>query len=181
MDISRFIIMPNHLSILGIIHTAISVIALLAGLAALFKTGRIDPRNTIGQWYVLLTVITCITGFPIMKTGHLTGGHYLGIIILVLLPPGIYARRIFGKAAGYIQLFIMSATLFLSMIPAVIETLTRLPISHPLAASPADPLIQNVLPAVLVLYLAGVSYQIVKYRKQGKAPQNDAPTANTSA
>ncbi|MBS1530573.1 MAG: hypothetical protein JSU01_09715 [Bacteroidetes bacterium] len=166
--------MPNHLSVLGIIHTAISVIALIAGFTALYKTGKIDPRNSVGRWYVLLTVITCITGLPIMKTGHLSGGHYLGIMILVLLPLGIYAGRIFGRAAGYLQLFIMSTTLFLSMVPATIETLTRLPLSQPLATGPNDPLIQKALSGILVIYVVGVAYQMVKHRALRKAARVSA-------
>lgn len=37
---------PNHLSILGIIHTIISVVALVLGLIALFKNGHIDPVSS---------------------------------------------------------------------------------------------------------------------------------------
>jgi hypothetical protein len=81
---------PNHLSILGIIHTIISVVALVVALIALAKKGRVDPASSTGKLYVWLTVLTCFTGFPIMKTGHLTPGHYLAIIISILLPVGIY-------------------------------------------------------------------------------------------
>jgi hypothetical protein len=162
--------MPNHLSILGIIHTAISIIALLAAFAALSQSGKIDPKSGTGKLYILLTIITCITGFPIMKTGHPTGGHYLGIIILILLPLGIYALRLFGKAGTYIQVIVMSTTLFLSMVPAVIETLTRLPVSHPLAAGPNDPILQKALLALVLLYAVGVTYQLIKSRKKKSAP-----------
>ncbi len=159
---------PNHLSVLGIIHTIISVIALVLGLIALLTNGRIDPASSLGRWYVWLTVITCITGFPIMKTGHLTGGHYLGVLIIVLLPIGIYAHRIFGRAAVYVQAIVMSTTLFLSFIPAIIETLTRLPISHPLAWGPADPIIQKAISALLLVYVIGVLYQVIKLRSAKK-------------
>lgn len=171
--------MPNHLSILGIIHTAISVIALIAAFAALSQAGKIDPKSGTGKLYVLLTIITCLTGFPIMKTGHPSGGHYLGIIILVLLPLGIYARRLFGKSWAYIQLITMSTTLFLSMIPAIIETLTRLPMSHPLATGPNDPVILKALSALLLIYLVGVCYQLIKLISQKKAAGIAASIPNT--
>jgi hypothetical protein len=109
-----------------------------------------------------------------MKTGQPTGGHYLGIMILVLLPLSIYAGRIFGRGAGFVQLFIMSTTLFLSMIPAIIETLTRLPLDHPLASGPNDPVILKALSGLVLIYLVGVSYQEVKYRKQQKAALSGA-------
>jgi hypothetical protein len=159
---------PNHLSILGIIHTAISIIALLAAFYSQYRSGRIDPASLPGRLYIWLTIFTCLTAFPIMKTGHFTPGHYVAILILVLLPLGIYARslRIFGKLADYLQVIFLSTTLFLSLIPAINETLTRLPISHPIALGPNDPIVQNGLMALLALYVLGVVYQLVKLRSR---------------
>jgi hypothetical protein len=170
--------MPNHLSVLGIIHTAISIIAVLIAFFCLNRAGKIDPANKWGKAYIWLTIITCITGFPIMKTGHFTPGHYDAIIILVLLPLGIYAKKIFGKAGNYVQVIIMSTTLFLSLIPAVVETLTRLPISHPLASGPNDPLVAKGLSALFLLYVVGVTYQLIKMRKKLQQPTMDSKPLN---
>ena len=103
---------PNHLSILGIIHTAISVLAIFAALYGLYLYGRIDPKTIPGKSYIWLTVLTCLTGLPIMRFGHPTAGHYLSIILFILLPIGIYASRIrfLGKLGEYIQVIVMSAT-----------------------------------------------------------------------
>jgi len=162
--------MSSHLSILGIIHTAISVFAIMAALVALMQDGKLDPKSDPGKAYVTLTILTCLTGFPIMKTGHLTGGHYLAILILVLLAVAIYAKqlRIFGKLADYAQLILMSATLFFSLIPAVIETLTRLPFGDPLAASPNDPMVQMGLKILVVLFLGGTLLQVLMMRSEKK-------------
>ena len=171
--------MPNHLSILGIFHTAISVIALLVAFYALYKDGKLDPANSRGKWYTWLTVITCVTGFPIMKTGHFTPGHYTAIIIIVLLPLGIYAKKLFGKLGNAIQIIAMSTTLFLSCVPAIVETLTRLPISHPIASGPNDPIIKNGLGILFVVFLLGVSYQLIKLRMSKKTTQTpDTATDN---
>lgn len=172
-------ITPNHLSILGIIHTAISVFALIAAFYALYKSGRIIPGTSSGRAYIWLTVITCITGFPIMKTGHFTPGHYVAIIILILLPLGIYVRslRIFGKLADYVQVIFLSTTIFLSCIPAIVETLTRLPISQPIADGPNAPIIQNGLTVLALLYFAGMIYQIVKLRARRR---KSTPPLNTT-
>jgi hypothetical protein len=155
---------PNHLSILGIIHTAFSIVALLAALYSLFLSGRIDPKASSGKWYIRLTIITCLTSLPIMKTGHPTAGHYVAIIILILIPLGVYVKslRIFGKLADYLQIFFLSTTIFLSCIPALVETLTRLPISGPIASGPNDLIIQKGMGALVVLYFLGMIYQIVK-------------------
>jgi hypothetical protein len=155
---------PNHLSILGIIHTAFSIVALLAAFYALYRSGRIDPATSPGKWYIWLTIITCLTSLPIMKTGHPTAGHYVAITILILIPLGVYIKflRIFGKLADYLQIFFLSTTIFLSCIPAIVETLTRLPISGPIASGPNDPIIQKGMGALVVLYFVGMIYQMVK-------------------
>ncbi|HEY9002102.1 MAG TPA: hypothetical protein VIM89_12170 [Mucilaginibacter sp.] len=165
-------ITPNHLSILGIIHTAISILAILIALYALFRSGKIDPVSGPGKWYIWLTILTCVTGLPIMRFGHPTAGHYLAIIVLVLLPIGIFARRLrfLGKLGEYIQVIVMSATLFLSCIPLFVESLTRLPISHPIASGPDDPLLKNVLNGLMIVFLVGVIYQIIKIRAKRKTP-----------
>ncbi len=169
--------MQNHLSILGIFHTAISILALFAAYVALYREGRINPKSGAGKLYVILTIVTCLSAFPIMKLGHPTAGHYVGILILILLPVGIYAKQllIFGKLAVYVQVIILSTTLFFSMIPAIVETLTRLPIDHPLAAGPNDVIVQKGLTLLMLLYVVGVLYQIVKLRSQRKSLNNQNP------
>ena len=107
--------MPNHLSILGIIHTAISILAIITAIVALLIDGQLNPAKIFGKIYIWLTIITCVTGFPIMKTGQLSGGHYLAIMILVILPIAIYVKqlRIFGKLAAYTDSTDVLDTLFL--------------------------------------------------------------------
>ena len=172
--------MPNHLSTLGIIHTAISIIALLVAFYVLYRDGKVDPANSRGSLYIWLTVITCLTSLPIMKTGHFTVAHYVAVIILVLLPLGAYSKRIFGKLGDYIQVIVMSTTLFLSCIPAIVETLTRIPISHPIAGGPNDPVLQKGLTALMVVYFVGVAYQIIKIRAKRKLAQTLDQTAKLS-
>jgi hypothetical protein len=173
---------PNHLSTLGTAHTAISVVALLVAFYALFKDGRINPQNWIGRTYIMLTLITCLTGFPIMKTGHFTPGHYLAIIIIVLLPLGTFARRIslFGTAKDYIQLSIMSFTLFLSCIPAIVETMTRLPVGQPLASNPNALIVQISQLLLFMMFIFGVLYQMIKFRSRKKKLTTTQDSINLS-
>lgn len=172
--------MPNHLSLLGIIHTVISIVAIIVAIIALFRYGKINPANGTGKLYILLTIITCLTGFPIMKTGHPSAGHALGVIILVILPVAVYARsiRFFGKGADYIQIIIMSLTLFFSMIPATVETLTRLPIDQPVASGPDSPIVKMWLGIWFALYIAGTLYQLIKLRKQKKVTPTPGGSVN---
>jgi hypothetical protein len=160
--------MPNHLSVLGIIHTAIIIVALFFGFYASFRFNKINPLKGAGKWYTILTVITCLTGFPIMRTGHPTGGHALGVMILIMIPLAIYARsfRFLGNRAKYVETILMSGTLFFSMIPAIVETLTRLPISAPIAANQDATEIKSCLVLLLVLFITGVTFQVRKLKEE---------------
>jgi hypothetical protein len=162
--------MPNHLSPLGIFHTAVSIIAIIVALYALLRDGKISPANGRGKLYILLTVITCLTSLPIMKTGHFTQAHALAVIVLVVLPIAVYVPsfKFLGKSAAYIQVFLMSLTLFFSFIPAIVETLTRLPMSRPIADGPNSPIIQTGLMSLVGLFVVGVIYQFIKIRSRQK-------------
>jgi len=158
--------MPNHLSSLGIVHTIISILAIIAAIIALFRTGRIDPRTGSGKGYIVLTILTCLTSFGVMKTGHFTPAHGLSVIVLLLLLPAIYARRLFGANKSTrgerIETILMTTTLFLSFIPAITETLTRLPISHPIAESPDASIVKMSYLGLTVLFIIGLILQLRK-------------------
>ena len=154
--------MPNHLSTLGIIHTVISILALILAFVAIFRTGYIDPRTSAGRWYVILTALTCLTSFGVMKTGKLTPAHGLSVLVLLLLLLAIYARRLFGARGQKVEIILMSATLFFSFIPAITETLTRLPIAHPIAESPDAAPVKTGFLILLVAFAVGLYFQLRK-------------------
>jgi len=87
------------LTSLGVIHTAISLVALLSGIYALVRDHEITSANTLGKAYILTTVRTCITGFGIFQHGGFGKPHALGVLTLLVLAvtaiPG--GRRRFGE------------------------------------------------------------------------------------
>ena len=64
----------------GTFHTAISLIAVAAGLIALVRDQEISPKNRVGKIYVLTTIMTCLTGFGIFHHGGFGKPHVLGIM-----------------------------------------------------------------------------------------------------
>src|SRR6266699_4257085 len=107
---------------LGVIHTAISLIAVAAGLIALFRDKEISPRNGVGKIYIIATVLTCLTGFGIFQHGGFGKPHALGIITLVVLGVAAAAQRIglFGRTAPYVETVSYSAT-FVFLIGATLQ------------------------------------------------------------
>jgi uncharacterized membrane protein len=154
--------MPHPLSIIGIIHTIISIIAIIFAFVALFQTGRIDPRSSSGRWYIIMTILSCLTSFGVMKTGHLSPAHSLSVLVLLLLPLAIYARRLFGSRGPNIETILMSATLFFSFIPAITETLTRVPFSNPVAENQDAPILKTCYLVLLLLFVIGLFFQLRK-------------------
>jgi hypothetical protein len=158
--------MPNTLSALGMVHTAISVVALLGGIVALVRYRELSLRNLEGRIYLVGTLLTAVTAFGIFAHGHPTAGHYLAALTIVALIVGYVASRgTFGKASRSVQAASYTLTFLFQLIPGFTETLTRLPVGAPLMSSPEAPFFQKLNPALFVAYLIAVFFQIRYLRK----------------
>src|SRR5213594_4539785 len=95
---------PFHLTPLGTFHTAISLIAVVAGVIAFVRDKEISPKNLVGRIYVTTTVITCLTGFGIFQHGGFGKPHVLGIVTLIVLGVAVAAERgsAFGRVSRYV-------------------------------------------------------------------------------
>jgi hypothetical protein len=158
------------LSPLGIVHTALSFVAVGAGVVALFRGGAILPVTRAGRIYVIATALTCVTGFGIFRHGGFGKPHALGVITLVVLAIAALARRTrgFGRASTYVETLSYTLTFFFHMVPGIVETTTRLPAGAPLASGPDDPLVQRATAVALVLFLIGATLQVVRIRAARK-------------
>lgn len=154
------------LTTLGAIHTAISIVAVVAGVIALARDKTILPGTTVGQVYIWTTVLTCLTGFGIFQHGGFGKPHMLGILTLLVLALAAVAgrTRLFGRASKYVETIAYSTTFFFHMVPGFTESLTRLPAGAPVFSSPDDPGLQKVIGVVLVLFLIGVTLQVRRLR-----------------
>ena len=159
----------SGLTTIGIVHTAISLVAVAAGLYAFFRDKEISPRHGVGRVYVWTTVFTCLTGFFIFQHGGFGKPHALGIITLLVLALAWAARstRLFGRAGRYIETVSYSLTFFFHMIPGFTETFTRLPADAPVFTGPDDPTLQKVIGVVFLLFLAGAFLQVMRLRRVG--------------
>lgn len=158
------------LSNLGIFHTVIGIIAIIAALFAYAKYGRINLAGKSGGIYFYGTVITSVTALGLSKHGGFNPGHALAALVLVLVIAAFFLHRKKqgNNRARYFENFFLSFSFFLSMVPTVNETLTRVPLSAPLATGPTDPLIGKTLLVILVLFIAGSVYQFIQQRKLNK-------------
>jgi len=152
---------------LGAVHTLISLVAVGAGVWAFVRDKAIIPDNSLGKTYVWATVLTCLTGFGIFQHGGFGAPHALGIITLLVLALAAVAWRgkLFGAASAYIATACYSLTFFFHMIPGFTETFTRLPAGAPVFSGPDDPALQKVIGVVFVIFLVGVTVQLIRLHK----------------
>ena len=152
---------------LGTLHTAISLIAVVAGFVALARHKEISTRSTSGLVFFWGTVITCVTGFGIFQHGGFGKPHVLGIVTLIVLGVARLGERAgaFARLSRYVGTVGYSLALFLHFIPATVETLTRLPAGAPYLSNPDDPKAPPIIGVFFLIFLIGVTLQVVRLRK----------------
>jgi len=155
------------LSNLGIFHTVIGVIAIVAAIIGFVRKGKIDMSLLSGKLYFYGTLVTSLTALGLSKQGGFNPGHVfaLFIVVLVLVAYFLYAKKPGNNRARFFENFCLSFSFFLSLVPTVNETFTRVPLGHPWAQAPTDPLIGKTLLVLFMLFIVG---SILQFRKQKK-------------
>jgi cbb3-type cytochrome oxidase subunit 3 len=155
------------LSSLGIFHTIIGIVAIVAALTGFIKYGKINLGELSGSMYFYTTLVTSLSALGISKHGGFNAGHAFSIFIVLLLVVAyfLFSKKKASKRARYFENFLLSFSFFLSLVPTVNETFTRIPIGHPLAKDISDPIIGQTLLTLFLLFIAGSVYQYIRQKK----------------
>lgn len=153
--------MAQPLSVLGALHTAISLVPVIAGLYGFARHGTIDPARRSGKLYLGGLVLAVASSFTVSSTGGLNPGHAFGIVVLLVAFGGLLVNRLrfLGGLRPYLSTFALSLSFLLGLVPAINESLTRLPVSHPLASAPMAPVVLQSLSGCLVVFVIGFGAQ----------------------
>ncbi len=160
--------MATSLSTLGIIHTTLSLLPVISGACAFYRHGRIDPASAVGRWYQVGLLASVITAFGLSSTGGFTTGHALGLVALAALAVAhgsAHVRRL-GAGREYLQVGAMTFSYLVLMIPGLNETLSRLPVANPIGNGPDSPEVKAALLVAFLVFLAGLSYQLLQLRRR---------------
>jgi hypothetical protein len=155
------------LSGLGIFHTIIGISAIVAAVIGFVKYGKINLAARSGKVYFYTTLVTSVTALGISKHGGFNAGHAFSIFIIFLIAVAYFLhsnKKESGKAR-YFENFLLSFSFFLSLVPTVNETFTRVPIGHPLAKDIKDPVIAQTLLVLFILFIVGSVFQFFKQKK----------------
>ena len=159
------------LTYLGVIHTAISLVAVAAAVIAFFRDREIIAASTLGKVYIWATVVTCLTGFGIFQHGGFGKPHALGIITLLVLGIAWVAgtTKVLGRASPYVETLGYSINFLFHMIPAITETSTRLPLGAPLLPNADAPELKAATGVLLLIYVIGAVLQARRIRARHAA------------
>ena len=152
---------------LGTLHTAVAVVAVVAGFTALARYKEINTRSAAGLVFFWGTVVTCLTGFGIFRHGGFGNPHILGIVTLAVLGIAYFAERNrgLGRIARYVAVLGYSFALFLHFVPATVETLTRFPAAAPYLSGPDDAKAQPIIGVFFLIFLVGATLQVLRLRR----------------
>lgn len=132
--------MPMGLLLLTLFHTAISVIALLAGMAVVSElmNGTLLPRWT--RFFLVTAIITSVTGyfFPITQ---ILPSHIVGAVALLVLAATLVAQYSFHLRGAFRAIFVgglVASEFFLTFV-LVAQLYTRVPALKELAPNGGGP------------------------------------------
>jgi uncharacterized membrane protein len=156
------------LTTLGVIHTALSLAAIAAGAWAFVRDKEIVPGNRLGRLYLAATVLTAATALMIFRHGGFRIGHWFAVLTLLAVAIGTAAAvsPLFGRASRYVQAVFYSSTMLIHMITGSAETLTRLPQGAPLVTAANAFIFNDIISALVALFLLGTGLQLWWLRRQ---------------
>jgi hypothetical protein len=144
---------PTHLFLQ--IHVAISLVALVAGLIALYSwlSGKVSSGWT--AFFLVMIILTSVTGFPLPPFGF-DPPRMVGILSLILLAIAVLAIYVFRVAGAWRWIFIVTAmmALYLDAFVGVIQAFNKLSFLHALAPNGNEPpfvIVQVVVLAIFVV------------------------------
>ena len=153
----------SSLAVLVFLHTAISLVAILAGLVVTVQllAGRISRFWT--DLFLIMAGATSVTGY-FFPFGGVTPAQIVGVIALVILALVLIARHR-GRFAGHwrwIYAAGMVASLYFLLFVLVVQAFRHVPALQPLAPTGSEPPFQI---AQLIVLLATAAAGILATRR----------------
>lgn len=144
------------LSAFTTLHVIISLIAIVAGLIVMF--GMLGPNRpgALTAIFLLLTILTSVTGFMFPFNG-VTPGILVGILSIILLAIACLALYGMKLAGAWRWIYVLTAliSLYLNVFVLAIQSFLKIPPLHELAPGnpPNGPAFAVVQGIVLIFFV----------------------------
>jgi hypothetical protein len=122
-----------------LIHTALSIIGIVAGFAALAGLLRGELREGSTAIFLGATAATCITGF-LFPFDQFLPSHWVGVICSIALAVAIYALYSAHLAGAWRITYVIAAmlALYLNTFVLVVQAFRKVPFLHALAPTESE-------------------------------------------
>jgi len=142
------------LTIFAFVHVVITLVAMAAGLFAIFGmigNKRMDGMNAV---FLLFTVLTSVTGFLFPIHG-LTPALILGMMSMVVLAIALTARYLYAMSGAWRWIYVVTAVAaqYFNSFVLVVQSFLKIPPLHALAPQGNEPPFAIAQGVVLLFYI----------------------------
>jgi hypothetical protein len=140
------------MSLLTIIHVALSLIGIAAGFLVIFQMIGEKSLGGLNAIFLVTTILTSVTGFffPITK---ITPGLVIGTISLVVLAIALFAFYSKKLAGLWRTVYVVTAVMaqFFNVLVLVAQSFQKIPVLHAHAPTDDAPIVKMCQLGALVL------------------------------
>ena len=152
-------ILGMSLATLTTVHVIISLIAIVAGLVAMFGMLGSNRMPGLTAIFLLFTILTSATGF-LFPFAQLLPSHMIGILSLVLLAIACIALYVMNLSGPWRWIYVLTAllSLYFNVFVLVIQGFLKVPALSTLAPGnpPSGPVFAVVQGIVLVFFVLAI-------------------------
>ena len=148
-----------------LLHTAISLVAILAGFVAVAGMLKGQRRPGWTAIFLLMTLLTSVTGFMFpVPLSPLLPSQITGIVALVVLAPTLAALYVFKLAGIWRPVYVIGAviSLYLNVFVLVVQAFLKVGFLKALAPTQSEP---PFLVAQVVVLIALIAIGFVAVRR----------------
>ena len=152
------------LSTFTTVHVIISLAGIGSGFIVIFGMLSAKRLNGWTALFLLTTVLTSVTGFGFPFT-HVTPGHKVGVISLVVLLIAILARYSFHMAGKWRSIYVVTAIIaeYLNVFVLVVQGFEKVPALRALAPTQSEPPFLAAQLVVMALFIVLTIFAVKKF------------------
>ncbi len=136
------------------VHVVISLVAIVSGFVVLFGflTNREWEYGT--ELFLSTTILTSVTGYGFPAT-HVTPGHVVGAISLVVLAVAIYAKYVRHAQGAWRSAYLVNSVvaLYLNFFVLIVQLFQKVPTLKALAPTQSEPPFAVTQLAALIVFV----------------------------
>ena len=163
-------ILGMSLSTFVLVHTVISIVAIVAGFIVMFGMLKSTRPGGLTALFLLLTILTSATGFliPPLVSDKLLPSHIIGALSLLLLAIACIALYAMKLSGSWRWIYAVTAllSLYFNTFVLVIQSFLKIPALTALAPGnpPAGPVFAVAQGIVLVFFVLMIIGAIRRFR-----------------